>query len=110
MQFFFNFGPNVTTFVLPAEVFPTRHRAKAHGIASASGKLGAIIATFAFNALADVGGPPGKRHFLPYVLIIFGVIMLISVIFTHWVPETKVNINMSNIFILLIHGGYRDVH
>ncbi|KAJ8655802.1 hypothetical protein O0I10_008466 [Lichtheimia ornata] len=88
-QFFFNFGPNVTTFVLPAEVFPTRHRAKAHGIASASGKLGAIIATFAFNALADVGGPPGKRHFLPYVLIIFGVLMLISVIFTHWVPETK---------------------
>lgn len=88
-QFFFNFGPNVTTFVLPAEVFPTRHRAKAHGIASASGKLGAIIATFAFNALADVGGPPGKRHFLPYVLIIFGVIMLISVIFTRWIPETK---------------------
>lgn len=71
-------------------MFPTRHRAKAHGIASASGKLGAIIATFAFNALADVGGPPGKRHFLPYVLIIFGVIMLISIIFTRWIPETKV--------------------
>ncbi|KAI9275686.1 major facilitator superfamily domain-containing protein [Phascolomyces articulosus] len=88
-QFFFNFGPNTTTFVLPAEVFPTRHRAKAHGIASASGKLGAIIATFAFNALADVGGPEGKRHFLPGVLIIFGVIMLICIFFTTWVPETK---------------------
>ncbi|KAI9494121.1 major facilitator superfamily domain-containing protein [Zychaea mexicana] len=88
-QFFFNFGPNTTTFVLPAEVFPTRHRAKAHGIASASGKLGAIIATFAFNALADVGGPEGERSFLPGVIIIFGVIMLICILFTTWIPETK---------------------
>ncbi|KAI8137248.1 major facilitator superfamily domain-containing protein [Fennellomyces sp. T-0311] len=88
-QFFFNFGPNTTTFVLPAEVFPTRHRAKAHGIASASGKLGAIIATFAFNSLADVGGPEGKRHFLPGVLIIFGVLMLVCISFTMWIPETK---------------------
>ncbi len=26
-MFFFNFGPNATTFVIPAEVFPTRFRA-----------------------------------------------------------------------------------
>ncbi|KAI7884563.1 phosphate:H+ symporter [Lichtheimia hyalospora FSU 10163] len=110
-QFFFNFGPNVTTFVLPAEVFPTRHRAKAHGIASASGKLGAIIATFAFNALADVGGPPGKRHFLPYVLIIFGILMLISVFFTRWIPETKVKQRLCNRLVtLLILVDDRDVH
>ncbi|ORY93069.1 phosphate transporter [Syncephalastrum racemosum] len=88
-QFFFNFGPNSTTFVLPAEVFPTRHRAKAHGIASASGKLGAIIATFCFNVLADVGGPQGEGTFIWGVLIIFGCLMLICVVFTHWIPETK---------------------
>jgi PHS family inorganic phosphate transporter-like MFS transporter len=31
MQFFLNFGPNATTFVIPGEVFPTRYRSTAHG-------------------------------------------------------------------------------
>jgi PHS family inorganic phosphate transporter-like MFS transporter len=42
-QFFFQFGPNTTTFVYPGEVFPTRWRSTGHGIAAASGKLGAIL-------------------------------------------------------------------
>ncbi len=42
--FFENFGPNVTTFVIPGEVFPTRYRSTAHGISAASGKFGSIIA------------------------------------------------------------------
>ena len=37
--FFSNFGPNVTTFVLPAEVFPTEVRATLHGFAAAMGKV-----------------------------------------------------------------------
>ncbi|CAO3667427.1 unnamed protein product [Umbelopsis ramanniana] len=89
IQFFFNFGPNTTTFISPAEVFPTRHRSRAHGIAAASGKAGAIISTFGFNALADIGGPPGAETFLPNVLIIFGVIMLLGMVTTLWVPESK---------------------
>lgn len=88
-KFFFNFGPNTTTFISPVEVFPTRHRSRAHGIAAASGKAGAIIGTFGFNALADVGGPPGAEAFLPKVLIIFGIIMLLGIITTTWVPESK---------------------
>ena len=43
MQFFLNFGPNATTFVIPGEVFPTQYRSTAHGISAAMGKLGAII-------------------------------------------------------------------
>jgi MFS transporter, PHS family, inorganic phosphate transporter len=39
----FEIGPNFTTFMLPAELFPTNHRAFSHGIAAASGKLGAIL-------------------------------------------------------------------
>ncbi|GAB5587936.1 hypothetical protein Unana1_02836 [Umbelopsis nana] len=89
IQFFFNFGPNTTTFISPVEVFPTRHRSRAHGIAAASGKAGAIIGTFGFNALADVGGPPGAEAFLPKVLIIFGIIMLLGIITTTLVPESK---------------------
>lgn len=47
-NFFQNFGPNTTTFIIPGEVFPTRYRSTAHGICAASGKLGAIIAQVSF--------------------------------------------------------------
>ena len=56
-NFFQNFGPNTTTFIIPGEAFPTRYRATAHGISAASGKLGAVIAQLAFQWLKDVGGP-----------------------------------------------------
>ncbi|KAJ7157466.1 inorganic phosphate transporter [Mycena filopes] len=52
LQFFFNFGANTTTYCYPAEVFPTRFRASAHGISAASGKVGAIISALAFNTLS----------------------------------------------------------
>jgi PHS family inorganic phosphate transporter-like MFS transporter len=42
----------------PAEVFPTRFRASAHGISAASGKLGAIISSLGFNALTSSIGTP----------------------------------------------------
>ncbi|KAG0213253.1 Inorganic phosphate transporter pho84 [Mortierella sp. GBA30] len=88
-QFFFNFGPNTTTFVVPGEVFPTRVRATAHGISAASGKLGAILATFGFNELVEIGGPPGAHAFLPHVLGIFAGIMGLGFLFTFLIPETK---------------------
>lgn len=46
--FFANFGPNSTTFIVPAEIFPARLRSTCHGISAASGKAGAIIGTFGF--------------------------------------------------------------
>ncbi|KAJ7146565.1 major facilitator superfamily domain-containing protein [Mycena epipterygia] len=52
LQFFFNFGANTTTYCYPAEVFPTRFRASAHGLSAASGKAGAIISALAFNSLS----------------------------------------------------------
>ncbi|KAK9761316.1 hypothetical protein K7432_013875 [Basidiobolus ranarum] len=88
-QFFFNFGPNTTTFVLPSEVFPTRFRSTAHGISAASGKLGAIIATFGFNQLVEIGGKDGDHAFLPQTLGIFAAIMFLGFLSTFWIPETK---------------------
>jgi len=41
-----NAGPNTTTYVLPSEIFPTQMRCTAHGLASASGKIGATIGIF----------------------------------------------------------------
>jgi PHS family inorganic phosphate transporter-like MFS transporter len=52
-NFFQNFGPNVTTFVIPGEVFPTRYRATAHGFSAACGKLGAIVAQIIFYFKGD---------------------------------------------------------
>ncbi|QRV81265.1 Sugar (and other) transporter [Ceratobasidium sp. AG-Ba] len=61
MQFFFNFGANATTYasvMYPAELFPTRYRAFAHGISAAFGKAGAIISSLAFNSLSKSIGTP----------------------------------------------------
>ncbi|KAG2254580.1 hypothetical protein Bca52824_084716 [Brassica carinata] len=46
--FFSNFGPNTTTFIVPAELFPARFRSTCHGISGAFGKLGAIAGTVGF--------------------------------------------------------------
>jgi len=46
--FFSNFGPNTTTFIVPAELFPARFRSTCHGIAGAAGKAGAIIGSVGF--------------------------------------------------------------
>lgn len=47
-NFFTNFGPNVTTFIIPGEIFPTRYRSTAHGFTAACGKVGAIVSQIIF--------------------------------------------------------------
>jgi len=56
-QFFFNFGPNATTFIVPGECFPTRYRSTSHGLSAASGKIGAIVAQTVFGPLRVKGHP-----------------------------------------------------
>ncbi|KAJ2867037.1 hypothetical protein GGH94_001103 [Coemansia aciculifera] len=85
-QLFQNFGPNVTTFVIPGEVFPTRFRSTAHGISAAMGKLGAIVAQGGFMQLKDIGG---KNAFIDRLLQIFALFMLIGFFVTFWIPESK---------------------
>ncbi|XAR64286.1 hypothetical protein NMG60_11024563 [Bertholletia excelsa] len=47
--FFSNFGPNTTTFIVPAELFPARFRSTCYGISGAVGKVGAIVGAVGFN-------------------------------------------------------------
>jgi MFS family permease len=54
--FFAEFGPNTTTFVYPAEIFPVRVRTTSHGIAAAAGKIGAFIGTYTLAALLPAIG------------------------------------------------------
>jgi MFS family permease len=57
--FFTEFGPNTTTFVLPAEIFPTAVRTTSHGISATIGKVGAAVGTFSFPLLQAKFGLPG---------------------------------------------------
>lgn len=88
-QFFFNFGPNMTTFVIPSEVFPTRFRTTAHGISAASGKLGAIIAAHTFSVIKDIGGAPGSNNFIQGLFAILAGMMYLGFIVSTFLPETK---------------------
>ncbi|KDR70726.1 hypothetical protein GALMADRAFT_127617 [Galerina marginata CBS 339.88] len=82
LQFFFNFGANTTTYCYPAEVFPTRFRATAHGVSAASGKAGAIISALVFNTLT-------KKIGTPAVLWIFFGCCIAGAVFTLLLPEVK---------------------
>ncbi len=44
-NFFINFGPGITTYLLPAQLYPTEIRATGHGFAAGSAKLGAFLGT-----------------------------------------------------------------
>ena len=57
--FFTEFGPNMTTFVMPSELYPVAMRATGHGISAGIGKLGAFIGVFLFPLLNDWFGLRG---------------------------------------------------
>ncbi|RZC51279.1 hypothetical protein C5167_019705 [Papaver somniferum] len=91
--FFANFGPNSTTFIVPAEIFPARLRSTCHGISAAAGKAGAIIGAFGFLYAAQNQDPKKTDHGYPAgigvknSLIVLGVINFIGMLFTFLVPE-----------------------
>ncbi|CAN0886331.1 Low affinity inorganic phosphate transporter 1 [Linum grandiflorum] len=78
--FFANFGPNATTFVVPAEIFPARVRSTCHGISAAAGKVGAMVGAFGFLYLAQR---------VKNSLLVLGVVNFLGMAFTFLVPESK---------------------
>src|SRR3569833_2549627 len=58
-QFFFNWGPNTTTFIVPGECFPTRYRSTGHGLSAAMGKMGAILAQVISIPMLTKDAPAG---------------------------------------------------
>ncbi|KAH0835630.1 major facilitator superfamily domain-containing protein [Lanmaoa asiatica] len=79
-NFFQNFGPNTTTFIVPGEAFPTRYRSTAHGISAASGKLGAVIAQILFAVFTSK---------LDVILKVLSFVMMTGVFSTFLIPETN---------------------
>lgn len=72
-----NAGPHLTTFELPSRIYSLQERAGGEGIASALGKLGAIIATFIIPPLLKAGG--GKLVLIVAIAILLagGILTLV---------------------------------
>ncbi|BDR92438.1 MFS transporter [Vulcanisaeta souniana] len=85
-QFFTNVGPNVTTFILPTEVFPTRFRTTGHGIAAGSGKLGATLASLLiplfFPITSSALSATAKYLIMSNLLLILVAMAIVGVVFT----------------------------
>ena len=75
--FFSNFGPNSTTFILPAETFPRHLRSTLNGFCAACGKLGATIGSAVFLPLKRT---PGVG--LGGTMIACGVVSLVGAFLT----------------------------
>jgi MFS family permease len=82
--FFTQFGPNTTTFVYPAEIFPVEVRTTGHGISAGAGKLGAFAGAFLFpDMLASSMGIRGAE-------IVAGVVAAVGLLLTvTLLPEPK---------------------
>jgi MFS family permease len=78
--FFVQFGPNITTFVLPSEVFPVSMRTTGHGFAAGIGKLGAFVGVFLVPQLQKHIGLRG-------MLIVAGGASVLGFCVTRLLPE-----------------------
>jgi MFS family permease len=78
--FFTEFGPNTTTFVLPAELYPVAARTTGHGISAGTGKLGAFVGTFTFPLVLATLGLSG-------VMLIAASTAVIGIGVTFLLPE-----------------------
>jgi len=88
-QFFFNFGPNATTFIIPGEAFPTRFRSTSHGICAATGKLGAMVSSFGFTYMVSSNNEAQTETDIRKLLGIFSIFMLAGLLLTLLINETK---------------------
>ncbi len=82
--FFTEFGPNTTTFIYPAEIFPVEVRTTGHGISAGAGKMGAFVGAFLFpDMLASSLGVRGAE-------IVAGVVAAAGMLLTiATLPEPK---------------------
>ncbi|MBO0771331.1 MAG: MFS transporter [Actinobacteria bacterium] len=78
--FFTEFGPNMTTFVMPSEIYPVTMRATGHGISAGIGKFGAFVGVFLFPLLQTGLGLRGT-------LLLTGGVSVAGLLLTLVLPE-----------------------
>jgi MFS family permease len=75
--FFTEFGPNMTTFVMPGEIFPVSVRATGHGISAGVGKFGAFLGVFLFPILNSSLGLRGTLLLTAFVSALGALLTLV---------------------------------
>jgi len=76
--FFIEFGPNVTTFVFPSEVFPTAVRGTGDGISAACGKFGAFLGALLVPHLLKSVGISGVMGIMAAVSVVGVALTLVA--------------------------------
>ena len=76
LLFSLNFGPNVTTYVLPAQTYPKHIRSTCNGISAAMGKLGAVTGCYLFNI----------QNFV-LIMVLSGFISMIGAILSLYIED-----------------------
>lgn len=83
--FLANFGPNTTTFIVPAELFPARFRSTCHGISGAMGKVGAIVGAVGFLWVThDQVDSKSHAMRMTAALVILGGVSFLGAIITYF--------------------------
>jgi PHS family inorganic phosphate transporter-like MFS transporter len=80
--FFSEFGPNVTTFLYPAEIFPVSVRSTAHGFSAGVAKIGAFVGAFLIPFLISTAS-----FKLPGALGVAALVTLAGFLLTFVLPE-----------------------
>ncbi|KAF3764771.1 MFS general substrate transporter [Cryphonectria parasitica EP155] len=78
-HFFFNFGANSLTFIIPAEIFPSCYRCTCHGISAAAGKIGSMVAVAVVYGI-DTGYRSPTRQGLEFLL--FSLFMALGAVYS----------------------------
>jgi MFS transporter, PHS family, inorganic phosphate transporter len=82
--FFTEFGPNTTTFIYPAELFPVDVRTTGHGISAGAGKLGAFVGAFLFPDFLAVTLGLNRAMLIAGIVAAAGMLLTIATL-----PEPK---------------------
>jgi PHS family inorganic phosphate transporter-like MFS transporter len=87
-------GPNTLTFLIPAEIFPTRYRCTLHGLSAASGKFGSVLIQWILHEVirkeSDQNTFHGKAMKLSWILIAFSIFMTLGFPITMiFLPEVQ---------------------
>ncbi|KAN0084681.1 Major facilitator superfamily domain containing protein [Elaphomyces granulatus] len=91
-QIFFEIGPNFTTYIIPAELFPTHYRCTGHGVSAASGKVAAVLVQVfvSFTAIGPYKVSDNGVQWFGYVIIIFAAFMICGGVATKcMIPEIR---------------------
>jgi PHS family inorganic phosphate transporter-like MFS transporter len=90
LLFCLQFGPNVTTFVMPAAIYRKEVRSTMNGISAACGKLGAVTGVYLFGTIATISS-------FPIVMILCAILSLIGAIITYiFIPEPHEDVEHEN--------------